>query len=51
MKTLRQNLVKAYEVLEWLTRREQRKCNLVVSSAGCPADPKSWQNGIPRIAN
>ena len=35
MKTLRQNLVKAYEVLEWLTRREQRKCNLVVSRRSC----------------
>ena len=30
MRLLRQNLVKAYEVLEWVTRREQRKCHLTV---------------------
>jgi len=30
MRTLRQNLVKAYEVHEWLTRREARKYSLVV---------------------
>ena len=30
MRTLRTNLVRAYEVHEWLTRREGRKYNLVV---------------------
>lgn len=30
MKTLRQNMVKAYEVHEWLTRREARKVQIVV---------------------
>ena len=34
MKTLRQNLVKAYEVHEWLTRREARKVQIVVR---CPS--------------
>ena len=31
MRTLRTNLVRAYEVHEWLTRREARKYSLVVS--------------------
>lgn len=31
MKLLRQNLVRGYEILEWVTRRESRKCNLAVS--------------------
>ena len=32
MKMMRQNLVKAYEILEWVTRREQRKTHIVVCS-------------------
>lgn len=30
MQAIRRNLKKAYELLEYVTRREQRKCNLVV---------------------
>ena len=51
MKTLRQNLVKAYEVLEWLTRREQRKCNLVVSRRSCRTKALAKWNTMHRCTD
>lgn len=35
MQAIRRNLKKAYELLEYVTRREQRKCNLVVRVPPC----------------